>query len=77
MRTTLTLDEDVAEKAKILSHKLNRPFKQIINDALRYGLKEMEKPVIQKPYHTEPHKMGLREGYNLDNIGELLSHIDI
>jgi hypothetical protein len=55
------------------SHK---PFKQIINEALRCGLDEVEKPVVQKAYTTHPHMMGLKEGFDLDNIGELLSRIE-
>ena len=76
MRTTLTLDEDVAEKTKKLSVKLKKSFKTVINDALRLGLAQVEKPMKRRHYRTRAHAMGLREGYNLDNIQELLARIE-
>jgi hypothetical protein len=38
MRTTLTLDDDVAAHLQRLARETGRPFKQIVNDALRAGL---------------------------------------
>jgi len=38
MRTTLTLDDDVAEKLRTVAHQTRRSFKQVVNDALRTGL---------------------------------------
>ncbi len=73
MRTTLTLNPDVAAKAKRGAAKLGKPFKEIINDALRIGLEEMLKPPATKPYRTVPHSMGLRRGLSYDNIAELLA----
>ena len=73
MRTTLTLDPDVAAKAKKGAAKLRKPFKEIINAALRAGLEEILSPAAAKPYHTKPHAMGLRRGFSYDNISELLA----
>ena len=73
MRTTLTLDPDVAAKAKQSAAKLGKPFKEVINAALRVGLDEVTKPVAAKPYHTEPLPLGLRQGFSYDNIAELLA----
>jgi len=76
MRTTLTLDEDVSQRVKELAAKNKKPFRVVINDALRKGLDQMEKPLKRHPYRTHPHKMGLREGYSLDNIQELLADVE-
>ena len=76
MRTTLSLDDDVLEKARALAGVLHVPFKTVVNEALRAGLKEIEKPASQRPYRTIPRVMGLRECYNLDNIPELLAHVE-
>ena len=73
MRTTLTLDPDVAAKAKKGAARLRKPFKEIINAALRAGLEEILSPAAAKPYRTKPHAMGLRRGYSYDNISELLA----
>ena len=54
MRTALTLDPDVAIKAKKASAKLHKPFKEVINAALRVGLDEVLKPPTARPYRPRP-----------------------
>ena len=76
MRTTITLDEDVARRAKDLTSRLGRPFKQVINEALRAGLEQVETPAGTKPFRTKARKMGLRQGLSLDNIQELLAYAE-
>ncbi|MDQ7784900.1 MAG: DUF2191 domain-containing protein [Desulfomonilaceae bacterium] len=76
MRTTLTIDDDVIERARAVAAKLGRPFRTIVNEALRAGLDHVEQPAKQRPYKTRPHAMGLRPGRNLDNIQELLAQVE-
>ena len=38
MRTTLTLDEDVVRLLADEAHRTQRPFKHVVNDAIRRGL---------------------------------------
>jgi hypothetical protein len=76
MRTTLTLDDDVIDEAKAVAAKPGAPVRQVVNEALRVGLWEVEKPAMQRPYCTEPRPMGLRAGYNLDNVQELLAQAE-
>jgi len=76
MRTTLTLDPDVSLKARRVAARQGRPFKQIVNTALRLGLAELLKPAIAKPYHTKPRPLGLRAGLSYDNISELLARAE-
>jgi len=76
MRTTITLDDDVADQAKAVAQSQDRPFKQVINDALRHGLPSLRKNRGAKPFRTRPMKLGLRPGFDLDNIGELLDQIE-
>ena len=76
MRTTLSIDDDVLERARVVAAKLNTPLKTIVNEALRAGLDHVEKPAKLRRYKTKPHKMGLRQGRNLDNIQELLAQVE-
>jgi hypothetical protein len=76
MRTTITLDDDVLDKAKSVAAKFRKPFRQVINEALRTGLQAVEAPSRSRPYKTWPHKMGLKAGRNLDNIQALMSQIE-
>lgn len=76
MRTTISIDNDVIERARSVAAKLGAPFKTVVNEALRAGLDHVEQPAVRKPYKTSPHPMGLRPGRNIDNIQELLSQIE-
>jgi hypothetical protein len=76
MRTTLSLDEDVLERARAAATRLKMPFKTVVNEALRAGLREVEKPPKRRPYRTVPIAMGLRPGFSYDNIQELLSQAE-
>jgi hypothetical protein len=76
MRTTLTLDPDVAAKARRGAAKLGKPFKEVVNAALRIGLDEVLKPSAPQPYRTRPHPLGLRQGFSYDNIAELLARAE-
>lgn len=77
MRTTLTLDPDVATKARDGAANLRKPLKDIINSALRVGLDEiLARAPASREYRTKPHPMGLRQGFSYDNISELIAVAD-
>ena len=42
MRTALTIDNDVLERARIIAAKLRTLFKTVVNEALRIGLDHAE-----------------------------------
>jgi hypothetical protein len=76
MRTTLTLDADVAARAKKGASKLGKPLKEVINAALRIGLEQVLNPPAARPYRTKPRPLGLRRGFGYDNIAELLARAE-
>ena len=76
MRTTLTIDDDVLDRARSLARKISAPLRGVINDALRAGLDAVEKPALVRPYRTSPSRMGLKPGKNVDNVQELLAQIE-
>ena len=73
MRTTLTLDSDVAAKARKGAAKLGKPFKEVVNMALRAGLDSVLSPPAAKPFRTKPRPLGLGKGLSYDNISDLLA----
>ncbi len=76
MRTTLTIDDDVIDKARSIATRLHMPFRKVVNEALRAGLETVASPAESKPYRTRPTSMGLKPGRNLDNIQELLVQVE-
>ena len=75
MRTTLTLDPDVASLVEQHRQASALSLKQTINDLLRLGL-IAAKQLSPKPFVVKPRAMGLPLGMSYDNIGELLESLD-
>ena len=74
MRTTLTIDEDVAVQLQRLRRSQNRGLKQLVNEALRRGLKQMseqEKP--QGNYQTRSVDLGRCLIGSVDDVAEVLA----
>jgi hypothetical protein len=66
MRTTLTIDDDLAEALRARAHKARRPFKDIVNEALRAGLADRTR-VRPRRYRLRPAALGgVCPGFNLD-----------
>ncbi|MGQ0834809.1 MAG: DUF2191 domain-containing protein [Gammaproteobacteria bacterium] len=77
MRTTLTLDEDVAAKLRAEARRTGRPFKALLNEHLRASLLRQRPARGDARFQVEPHDFGgLQPGVSLDNIGELLERIE-
>jgi hypothetical protein len=73
MRTTITLEKDVASRIERL--RKTRPFKQLVNDALRASLDEMERAKTTVPYSITPVE-GIPRRTDLDNVAEVLAEIE-
>lgn len=63
MRTTVTLDPDVAEQLKRAMRDRGRSFKETINDAIRAGLASRREPA--EPYQLKPRPLGVLPGIGL------------
>lgn len=78
MRTTLTLDEDVAAKLKAESRRLDRSFREVVNDTLRRGLATHRAASSRLArFKVTARDLGrLRPGLSLDNVSELIEHVE-
>ncbi|MBI4470252.1 MAG: DUF2191 domain-containing protein [Acidobacteria bacterium] len=76
MRTTITLDEDVAAKLRAESQRTGQPFKQVVNEYLRLGFTVRRRLQEQKRFKIKARALGLRPGISIDNIGELLEQVE-
>lgn len=76
MRTTLSLDEDVAARLQDETRRRRMSFKSVVNDCLRRGLEAPSETELAAPFSVEPRRMGLRGGLDLDDIGGLLDFLD-
>lgn len=75
MRTTLTLDPDVAARLEKLRGKRDEPFKALVNDLLRRGLDASERGLLEERprYRIEPHDAGRCRLPSLDSLHHALA----
>jgi hypothetical protein len=76
MRTTLSVDDDVAILLERIQKERGATFKQIVNDALRQGLERMSSPTPRKPFRTQAVALGKCYFPNLDNTWEVLAQAE-
>ena len=75
MRTTLTLDDDLADALKERARLLEKPLKQVINDTLRRGLS----PAPQEEravFEVKPICSGLRPGIDPLKLNQLYGELE-
>lgn len=58
MRTTITLEEQIAKALKNAAHRTGKPFKQVVNETLRAGLLAGDAPGRPRPYRIKPASLG-------------------
>ena len=68
MRTTLSLDDDVAARIEQLRQALDKPLKEVVNEALRRGLATMHESRAAVPYRTQAVDLGRCRLPNVDDV---------
>ena len=76
MRTTVTLEPDVAAKLKDLAHRTRRSFKETLDAVLRRGLSAQARTASQPPFVVEPHAGGFRPGVDAVKLNQLVDQLD-
>lgn len=77
MRTTLTLEDDVAARLKRVMRDRRQNLKAAINDALRAGLDALDSPrPTAEPYRVRPFNLGRSLVGSLDNVEEVLARTE-
>ena len=76
MRTTLTLDDDVASLLKKENRRSGEPFKQTVNRCLRVALTSRQRCVPPKPFKVTPIPMSLPHFTKVEDLLDLLEGPD-
>ena len=76
MRTTLTLDDDLAGLLKRRARELGVPFKEAVNRTIRVGLGESATARRRPAPKTAPHSFGLKPGIDPDKLGQLADELE-
>ncbi len=77
MRTTLTLDKDVAAVIERLRKTRRQTMKDLVNEALREGLKQIAAPPRRRtPFRTVSVDLGRCLVANVDNVADVLAVVE-
>jgi len=77
MRTTLTLERDVAEHVQRAVRRTGRTMKEVINQALRTGLGLGGKAPRPRPFRVESHSFGFKPGIDLGRLNQLVDELEV
>ena len=80
MRTTITIDDHLLRELKASAKKQGVPFKQVVNQALAVGLKQIQMPRRKRRYKCKTHAMGMKQEYDIDkslNLAAVLEDEEI
>jgi len=76
MRTTLTLDPDVERLLSEEMHRVRRPYKQVVNDAIRRGLAPRLSDAPTRPYRAAVHDAKLKPGIDAGALNRLVDELE-
>jgi len=76
MRTTLTIDDDLMSELKARAHQTGKPLKEVINAALRNGMKKSQKSTKRKKYSCPEYSLGVPAHYDLDRALDLAESLE-
>lgn len=76
MRTTLTLDKDVAENIRREMKRTGKGLKEVVNDLLRAGYKA-PRPSASSPFRVEATDLGITPGVDPDRINQLVDELEV
>lgn len=72
-RTTLTLEDDIADAIRKAAQRTGKPVKTVVNEALRAGL---ARPPERRRFRVEARRLDLRPGIELDDVEGLLDRVE-
>ncbi len=76
MRTTTTIEPEIAKKLKSLAYKERRSFKEVLNETLRRGLAAGTKAEPAVRFEVEPHSGGFRPGVDQAKLNQLADQLE-
>ena len=77
MRTTLTIDDELAATLKEASRRSGKPFRQLLNETLRAGLQAQQTPPKARRYRIRPRSLGgVVPGVDLDKALRLADALE-
>ncbi len=78
MRTTLTLDDDLARELRDEARRTGRSFKEVVNEAVRRGLSAGPEPGRRpRRFRVRAKACGFRAGIDIMKLNQLVDELEI
>ena len=78
VRTTLTLDDDLAQRLQALARQHGRSFKEVTNEAIRRGLSTGEAQVTGvERFRVRPKACGFRSGVDPFKLNQIYDDLEV
>jgi hypothetical protein len=78
MRTTIALDDDLAEKLQDIAHKRRESFRKVVNETLRRGLSsQVPPPDRTKPFRADTFESPFRAGVDPLRLNQLVDELEV
>lgn len=76
MRTTLTIDNDIADYLREQCRLHERSFKQVVNETLRRGMSPSANEKPRKPFKVKTFSSGYAPGVDRLKLNQLMDELD-
>jgi len=77
LKTTLTLDDDVGERLRETAHRERKPFRTVVNEALRLGLGLRGKGVMEvEPFEMRTYRSAFVGGIDEGRLNQLVDQLE-
>lgn len=78
MRTTLTIDDDLARRLKEEARRSRRSFKEVVNEVIARGLSAADAPAgPAAPFRVEATAAGFRPGVDIRKLSKLVDELEL
>ncbi len=74
MRTTLDINDATLRELRARAAATGRPFREVVDEALALGLAAQSKSGPRATFKVEPHRLGLKPGFQGVSLNQLYDH---
>ncbi len=76
MRTTLTIDDDLAIEIDRLRRRDGRSLRNVVNTLLREGLRSRQGPPRSRKHRTKAYELRMRPGFDPMKLNQLVDELE-
>lgn len=76
MRTTLSIDDDLAQSIENLRNRRNLSLREAVNQLLRAGIYAIETTPASRPYEGEVFDSALKPGIDPNRMNQLVDELE-